>query len=76
MSTVCEYCRHGYQNDYLINSATKMSKKRDFYPGIEVCIEDGVLWVIASPDTYEPGFQEEFVKINFCPMCGRDLMEE
>lgn len=75
MSTVCNYCQHGYQNDYLINSATKMSKKRDFYPGVEVVIDDGTLWVTASPDTYEPGYMEEFVKINFCPMCGRKLEE-
>lgn len=76
MNTVCNYCQRGYQNDYLINTATKMSKKRDFYPGIEMVIEDGVLWVNAIPDTYEPSYQEEFVKINFCPMCGRELEKE
>lgn len=76
MSTVCNYCQHGYQNDYLINTATEMSKKSDFYPGISAGIEDSNLWVISTADTYEPSYQEVSVPIKFCPMCGRELEKE
>lgn len=75
MSTVCEYCTDKYTNKTLIDTCKELSKKRMIVPGIAVGIEDGELWVIASPDTYEPGYMEESVKINFCPMCGRKLEE-
>ena len=39
-------------------------------------IEDNELYVTAVPDTYEPGFMEEFVQINYCPMCGEKLVHE
>ena len=44
-----------------------------FHPGIIVGVEDDELWVTAAPDTYEPGYMEAEVKINFCPMCGEKL---
>lgn len=66
----CEYCR-GTRT--LIEQRDKLSRKGDFYPGLEVGVEDGELWVIAIPDTYEPGYLEDSVKIKFCPMCGERL---
>jgi hypothetical protein len=66
----CEYCR-GTRS--LINQRDTLSRKGDFYPGLEVYLEKNVLYIVAVPDTYEPGYLEASVKINFCPMCGRLL---
>ena len=69
----CEYCR-GTRT--LIEQRDKLSRKGDFYPGLEVFIEDDILSVIAVADTYEPGYLEGIININFCPMCGEKLVEE
>lgn len=69
----CDYCRYDVP---ILDTGIDLSRKGDFYPGITVGIEDGKLWVISTADTYEPSYQEESVKINFCPMCGRELEKE
>lgn len=69
----CEYCKDDYT---LIDTATKISRKSDCWPGITVGVENGELWVSAIADTYEPSCQEAFCKINFCPMCGEKLNKE
>lgn len=68
----CNYCT-GEKN--LIDHSDKLSLKGDFYPGIELGISSNELYVVAAPDTYEPGYLEDSVKINFCPMCGEKLNE-
>jgi hypothetical protein len=70
----CEYCSD-YAPRPLINRGNRMSLKRDIYPGISITIEDSELYISAVPDTYEPGYLEAEVKINFCPMCGRKFEE-
>ena len=71
----CEYCREWDSKD-LINTMTKMSYKRDNYPGICVRVDGNELEVASLADTYEPSWQDVTIKINFCPICGRDLREE
>ena len=71
MSTVCNYCMGDCAP--ILDTISGVSKKGHFYPGVTVGVEDGDLWIIAVPDTYEPGYMEESVKIKFCPMCGRKL---
>ena len=72
---VCDYCNPDIELP-LIETATKLSKKGDFYPGITVGVYNDELWVVAEADTYEPGCLEADVKIKFCPMCGRKLEEK
>lgn len=70
----CKYCC-GVKS--ILDTQLIPSRKNEFgYPGIEVMIDGEELCVYAVADTYEPNFQEEFVTINFCPMCGRKLKEE
>ena len=69
----CIYCAGEIP---ILDTTTTLSKKGFFYPGITVGVEDGELWVTAVPDTYEPGYLEEDIKINFCPMCGEKLVHE
>ena len=69
----CNFCE-GYAN--LLSRSKTLSKKGDFFPGIDVDIDGDVLRIVAAPDTYEPGFMEAEVKINFCPMCGENLRKE
>lgn len=69
----CEYCEKGA---LLVSASSWHSSKGDFYPGISVGIDGDELWIEATPDTYEPGYMEEYIKINFCPMCGTRLSEE
>ena len=73
MSTVCNYCMG--ERAPILDTVGGLSKKGQFYPGITVGVEDGELWVVSVADTYEPSYQEESVKIKFCPMCGRELEE-
>lgn len=68
----CEFCNG---NKSLIDTNTRLSRKGDFYPGVDVCIECNVLYVAAIADVYEPNYTEAEVKINFCPMCGEKLPE-
>ena len=64
----CEYCTG---DKYLIErDKTTMSLKRDTYPGIEICIDGGVLSINYIADAYEANFTEEEIPINFCPVCG------
>lgn len=69
---MCDFCTG---NKPPFNSRTEYGRKRDAYPGIEVCVEDGEMSITASADTYEPGYQEADFKINFCPMCGERLSD-
>ena len=74
---MCKYCNE-WPTAELFNNCTKLSKKRDCYPGINVEImqKDSTLHIGACPDTYEPGWIEAFVDINYCPMCGRKLKDD
>lgn len=66
----CEYCNG---TKPLVEPAKEMSFKGDFFPGIDLFIDCGVLYYEVRPDTYEPAFMEGGVEIKFCPMCGRKL---
>lgn len=66
----CLYCSGSKS---VLNTRTKLSLKGDFYPGIDVFIDDPILCIESYSDTYEPGFLEADVKINYCPMCGKKL---
>lgn len=67
---MCKYCEEG---EPLINTRDKLSTKRDFYPGIEVYIENSELSITAVADAFEPNYQDEDVEITYCPMCGKRL---
>lgn len=66
----CKYCSG---QEALFDDATKLSEKGDFYPGIDVWLNDGKLSITAIPNTYEPGIVEACVSIKYCPMCGSKL---
>lgn len=66
----CEYCENGKE---LVSLSEHLSFKRDMYPGISACVDDGKLTMAAIADVYEPNYTEAEVKINFCPMCGEEL---
>ena len=68
----CVYCC-GDRN--LIECVDRLSTKGDFHPGIIASIYENTITIQAVADTYEPNFMEEDIKINFCPMCGKDLTE-
>lgn len=68
----CPYCSG---EKLLVSRSTKLSLKGDFFPGMDIWVEGDRLEVEVAPDTYEPGFMEESIKINFCPICGRKLVE-
>ena len=74
---MCEYCKCYWEHDkkYLLSGRTDLSKKGDFYPGIDIHIdpEENVLVVESVADVYEPTYMEEKIRINFCPMCGCKL---
>ena len=66
----CPYCT---ESKHLLECSEHMSFKGDFFPGIDLFIDCGVLYYEVRPDTYEPSFMEGGVEIKFCPMCGRKL---
>lgn len=69
----CSYCK---ENE-IIYDDMKFGKNRDEYCGIEVFIEENIyLYVISNADTYETGFNKAKIKINYCPTCGRKLIDE
>ena len=72
----CIYCTYG--GKLLVWGRNKLSKKGDFYPGVDIGVdpEKNVLFVEAVADVYEPSFVEAAIEISFCPMCGRYLKEE
>ena len=66
----CNFCCDF--GDALINTRKHLSLKNShMFPGIVVSVDEGFLSVTAVADTYEPNFQDEYVPIKFCPMCGR-----
>ena len=68
----CPYC----SGDNLLSERLKYGDKGDGYVGMDVYVENGALYIDAVPDTYEPIFMEKEIKINFCPMCGKNLEEK
>lgn len=72
----CKYCE-GFPVIRLFNNRDKLSKKREIYPGIEVEIDplNSNMYIGACADTYEPGWTDAVIDINYCPMCGRHLRE-
>lgn len=70
---MCEYCE---KKKDLVNSY-ELSKKNDNYHGIDASIDGNIVYITASADVYEPGGYEEITfRINYCPMCGRKIVEE
>ncbi len=67
---MCEYCE---RDEPIIDTMNELSLKGDFYYGLRMYISDNELCITSCPDTYEPSFQEAFVPIKFCPMCGKKL---
>ena len=64
----CKYCNG---EEYLINTRYgRFGSKSVASPGIRIDISQGELSVEAVADTYEPNYQEVYMKINCCPMCG------
>lgn len=73
INVLCKYCEED-EGEYIINTRTELSGKRDFYPGIQINIYEGnLLSVTAISDVYEPNCTEAEARINYCPMCGRKL---
>lgn len=72
---MCEYCKD-YNQKCLSERNDKMSRKGDFYSGIQTYIEENKLQINAVADVYEPNFTEKSIKINYCPMCGRRLEDK
>ena len=66
----CVYCSCDRR---LIERSNKLSDKGVFYPGLDVYIDRGVLYIEGCADVHEPNYIEEEVRINFCPMCGEKL---
>lgn len=71
----CKYCCDGVVEP-LLDNRTELSRKGDFYPGIDVYIEGDKLEIEAVADVYEPGYEEATIEIKYCPMCGRRLDDE
>lgn len=70
----CDYCSGA---KYIIEREGHLSRRGDFYPGLDVGIYGDILFVEGTADTYEPNYIEIGAKIKFCPMCGMSLeMEE
>lgn len=69
----CEYCSGRL---LLFERDRQLSRKSDFYPGLDISIYGDSLCIEGCADTYEPNYIEIGVKINFCPMCGEKLTEE
>lgn len=73
---MCKYCeRESYEEKYIYDDR-KWSRKTHSDFGIRVYIENNKLNIGASADTYEPGYVECEIDINYCPMCGKNLKEE
>ena len=66
----CPYCT---ESKHLLERDESLSFKGDFFPGIDMFIDNGMLCIEAVPDVYEPCYMEQEVKINYCPMCGEKL---
>lgn len=66
----CPYCT---ESKHLLERSEHMSFKGDFFPGIDVFIDNSIVYIEVAPDTYEPSFMEREFKINYCPMCGEKL---
>lgn len=73
----CKHCTE-WSNVPIFNNRNKLSYKKGGYPGIEVEIDpvEATMYIGACPDTYEPGWVEAEIPINYCPMCGEKLREE
>ena len=70
----CRYCKGEV---YLIDHRSgRYSNKGEFTYGIRVDICDGELGIEAVADTHEPNYQEDYIQINYCPMCGEKLRED
>ena len=75
MGKECKVCR---SEEYLIGER-KLGKFTDSYIGIDVYISENRKLTIDVCNEQSTGcscFQEAFVKINYCPMCGKKLTEE
>lgn len=66
----CYYCS-GKLN--ISERSSTLSRKGNFYPGIDAWIDGEWLIIDSVADTYEPNYTEAHEKINFCPMCGVKL---
>lgn len=70
---MCEYCK-GHNNRCLSMRQRSLGQKRpESYVGFDVYVEAAILQIATVADTYEPSYMEKGIKINYCPMCGRDL---
>lgn len=68
----CRYCRENTPDD-LVSRSEEISRKGDFYPGMDVYISGRELCIECTPDTYEPSYMDAYIFIDYCPMCGRRL---
>ena len=68
---MCKYCDDDGELIYHKWENTHKGSK-----GMSVGVVFDELCIDASADTYEPNYIEEVIKINYCPMCGRNLKEE
>lgn len=69
----CEYCSG---KRYILEHSERLSRKGNFYAGLDVGVYDDLLFVEGCADTYEPNYIEVGAKINFCPMCGLKIGKE
>lgn len=75
---MCEYCSETEKRKYLLERTLYGSS--DCYIGIDMCIEENRLEIEAVGEVGYPSKDNTIVEdnkiINYCPMCGRKLMEE
>lgn len=64
---MCEYCKYDY-------SAKPIVKDRTTEISIETA--DSELYIDYDSGGYEASYFRHYLKINYCPMCGRKLKEE
>lgn len=70
---MCKFCEPYYGQDKILFNNRVLSNKTQAYVGVQACVDDNELNILAVADTYEPGVVEAKIKINYCPMCGTKL---
>lgn len=75
----CKYCKINYDNEIDTAILNELKSNYDYktkkHFGAVISIEGDKLNVWTCANVYEPAYVETSVKINFCPMCGRQLNE-
>lgn len=83
---MCEFCEQKFNERNLAFEVKELSERKEskynkgYYTGIQayVDIENSTLNIVVCLDSEhtKPLCMTNVVKINYCPMCGRKLVEE